>query len=282
MVKAIFGDDGGEKLLDFIRGCIIPHEQSFCFYLRKGVRHFETTTNSGHEGTNHAIKSGPSRVLPLHAIDKSAKIQLDMDCNKFNLYRQHLATALLGGATWSTSLTVNDITLPAEFMLKFAIRECENYASWRISNDKWLVVRSVEREVHSLVPRFHRVYTITLHAFEDRGCLTCDCNYFECNGMVCQHLVHVKTHYAAKSVITHHDISVRWWKAYLYFAMKNVHDCSSTEREKKESWTQFEEMSAKDLRSRKSFMTTLFLHFVGCTSLDRIPMINFRMPQNAA
>jgi hypothetical protein len=36
-------------------------------------------------------------------------------------------------------------------------------------------------------------------------------------------------YYAAKSVITHHDISVRWWKAYLYFAMKNVHDCSSTE-----------------------------------------------------
>jgi len=44
---AIFGDDGGEKLLDFIRGCIIPHEQSFCFYLRKGVRHFETTTSEG-------------------------------------------------------------------------------------------------------------------------------------------------------------------------------------------------------------------------------------------
>jgi hypothetical protein len=232
VVKAIFGDDGGEKLLDFICGCIIPHEQSFCFYLQKGVRHFETTTNSGHEGTNHAIKSGPSRVLPQHAIDKSAKIQLDMDCNKFkNLYRQHLAIALLGRTTWITSHTVNDITLPAEFMLKFAIRECENYASWRISNDKWLVVRSVEREVHSLVPRFHRVYTITLHAFEDHGCLTCDCNYFECNGMVCQHLVHVKTYYAAKSVITHHDISVRWWKAYLYFAMKNVHDCSSTERE---------------------------------------------------
>jgi hypothetical protein len=53
---------------------------------------------------------------------------------------------LLGRATWSTSLTVNNITLPAEFMLKFAIPECENYASWRISNDKWLVVRSVEWE----------------------------------------------------------------------------------------------------------------------------------------
>jgi hypothetical protein len=147
------------------------------------------------------------------AFDKSAKIQLDTDCNKFDLYRQHLATALLGRATWSTSLTINDITLPAEFMLKFAICECENYASWRISNDKWLVVRSVEQEMHSLIPCFHRVYTITLNAFEDCGCLTCDCNYFEYNGMVCQHLVHVKTYYAGKSVITHHDISVRWWKA---------------------------------------------------------------------
>ncbi len=189
----------------------------FCFYLQKGVRHFETTTNSGHEGTNHAIKSGPSRALPQHAIDKSAKVQLDTDCNKFDLNRQHLAIALLRRATWSTSLTVNeDITLPAEFMLKYAIRECENYASWRILyNNKWLVVRSVEREMHSLIPRLQRVNTITLNAFEDHGCLTCDCNYFECNGTVCQHLVHVKTYYAGKSVITHHDISVHWWKAYL-------------------------------------------------------------------
>jgi hypothetical protein len=128
----------GEQLLDFIRCCFIPHEQSFCFYLQKGVRHFETTTKSGHEGTNHEIKSGPSRVLPQHAIDKSAKIQLHTDCNEFDLYRRHLATALLARATWSTSLSVNNITLPAEFMLKFAIHECEHSSSWRISNNKLL------------------------------------------------------------------------------------------------------------------------------------------------
>jgi hypothetical protein len=75
---AIFGDDGGEKLLDFICCCIIPHEQSFCFYLQKGVGHFETTTNSIHEGTNHAIISGPSCVLPHYAIDELAKIQLGL------------------------------------------------------------------------------------------------------------------------------------------------------------------------------------------------------------
>ena len=45
VVKAVFGDEDGDKLLDFISGFIIPPEQSFCFYLRKDVRHFETSHN---------------------------------------------------------------------------------------------------------------------------------------------------------------------------------------------------------------------------------------------
>jgi hypothetical protein len=231
--KAIYGEDGGEKLLDFLRHSTIPHEQIFCFYLRKGVRHFETWTNSGHEGTNNAIKSGPSRVLPQHAIDKSAKIQVDSDLLKFDLYRRQVAAKLLGRAIWSLSQTVNHITLPADYMLKFAVRECESYASWRISKQKWLVIRSVERDAQSLIPRFHRVYTISLLPLDgDSCCLTCDCECFECNGIVCQRLVHVKKYYyGAQSEITHHDLAVRWWKAYLYFATKNMQDCSTTERD---------------------------------------------------
>ena len=172
----------------------------YCFYLQKGVRHFETTMNSGHEGTtNHAIKSGPSRVLPQHVIDKSAKIQLDLvDCHKFALYHRYLATALLGRATtWSSSPNVNHLTLSAEFILKSALLRCSNTSCWRTSNGKWLVVRSAEQEVHSLIPSCfrRRVYTITLQTFEHASCLMCDCNYFGCNGMVCQHLAHVKRRY---------------------------------------------------------------------------------------
>jgi hypothetical protein len=37
-IKAIFGEDGGDKILQFIRNHLIPQEQSYCFYLRKGVR----------------------------------------------------------------------------------------------------------------------------------------------------------------------------------------------------------------------------------------------------
>jgi hypothetical protein len=95
-IKATFGEDGGDKILHFIRNYLIPQEQSYCFYLRKGVRHVKMTTNSGHEGTNNPIKAGPSCVLPQHVIDKSVKIQVDTDSNKFDLYQQHLASVLFG------------------------------------------------------------------------------------------------------------------------------------------------------------------------------------------
>ena len=78
-----------------------------------------------------------------------------------------MSSALFGRATWSNSPTVNDVTLPAEFMLKFAIEESEKYASWRTSPYKWLVVRSVDRDVKSLIPSFHRVYTVISQCFEN-------------------------------------------------------------------------------------------------------------------
>ena len=124
-------------------------------------------------------------MLPQHGIDKSVKIQVDTDSNKFDLYQRHIASALFGRATWSNSPTVNNVTLPAEFMLKFAVDECESYASWRANPYKWLLVRSVDRDVHSLITGFHRVYTVTSHEFDNSVCLMCDCNYFEFNGMVC-------------------------------------------------------------------------------------------------
>ena len=102
------------------------------------------TTNSGHEGTNIAIKAGPSCVFQQHGIDKSVKIQVDTNSNKFDLYQQHMASALFGRATLSNFPTVNNLSLPAEFMLKLAVEECKGYASWRTSPYKWLVVLSVD------------------------------------------------------------------------------------------------------------------------------------------
>ena len=93
------------------------------------MRHFKITTNFGHEATNNAIEASPSCVLPQHGIDKSVKIQVDTNSIKFDLYQQHMTGALFGRATWSNSPTINDVTLPAEFMFKFALKQCKSYAS---------------------------------------------------------------------------------------------------------------------------------------------------------
>jgi len=96
------------------------------------VRHFKRSTHSDHESTNNAIKAGPSCVLPQHGVDKSVKIQVDTDSNNFDLYQQeYMASALFGRAMWSNSPTINDVTLPAEFMLKLALESCKSYAAWR-------------------------------------------------------------------------------------------------------------------------------------------------------
>jgi hypothetical protein len=99
-------------------------------------------------------------MLPQHGVDKSVKIQVDTDSNKFDLYQQYMASALFGRATWSNSPTINDVTLPAEFMLKVALEQCKSNASWRASPYKWLDVGSIDRDMHSLIPCFHRVYTV--------------------------------------------------------------------------------------------------------------------------
>jgi hypothetical protein len=79
-------------------------------------------------------------------------------------------------------------------------------------------------DVHSLIPCFHRVYIVTSLDFDNSVCLMCDCNCFKCNGMVCSHMVHVKKYYASNPEISHYNISVQWWKAYIYFSMKKESD----------------------------------------------------------
>jgi hypothetical protein len=73
----------------------------------------------------------------------------------------------------------------------------------------------------------------------------CDCNYFECNGVICPHMMHVKKYYASNPNISHHDISVRWWKSYIYFSMKKESDCSQTEKEIKQKLESIRENDCK-------------------------------------
>ena len=49
-------------------------ENSFCFYLKKTIRHYGAYINCGHEGSNNAIKNCASKVTPVHKIENALQI----------------------------------------------------------------------------------------------------------------------------------------------------------------------------------------------------------------
>ncbi len=102
-------------------------------------------------------------------------------------------------------------------------------------------------------------------------------SYFKCNCVVCPHVMHVKKSYASNPNISHHNISVHWWKAYIYFSMKKESDCSATEEEIKQK---LESICQNDCKVQTLFwrMTIILsLHSIVSTSVQRILMSNSQM-----
>jgi hypothetical protein len=73
-VVSILGEEGSASIVRFILKYVEPYELNYCFYLRLGVRHYDTYTNCAHEGTNNGLKHCGAPVLPVHSISRSATI----------------------------------------------------------------------------------------------------------------------------------------------------------------------------------------------------------------
>ncbi len=69
-------------ILNFLRGHVFTWEILYLHYLRKRIRHFNTSHSSAHEGTNHhGLKSHCAALNPRMDMDTSAKtlnIQQDL------------------------------------------------------------------------------------------------------------------------------------------------------------------------------------------------------------
>ena len=70
-VTDFIGRYNADKIMHFISEHVLVHEDMFLFYKRKCVRHFDESSNSCHEGSNHGTKSCAGKVLPNYHIDKS-------------------------------------------------------------------------------------------------------------------------------------------------------------------------------------------------------------------
>ena len=53
----------------YLKKVVEPLENSFCFYLKKTIRHYGAYINCGHEGSNNIIKHCASKVTPVQKIE---------------------------------------------------------------------------------------------------------------------------------------------------------------------------------------------------------------------
>ncbi len=77
----------------------------------------------------------------------------------------------------------------------------------------------------SPIPIFLHIWIVTVH---QTGTMLCSCKHFERMGLPCVHMACVAKLCHEKKIFgsitasflgfTHHDIAVRWWSSYMYYA----------------------------------------------------------------
>lgn len=219
--------DAVQEIENFLRSSVIPHEQHYCFYLRKSIRHFDMYTNNEHEGTNNGIKSSATPVRGIHSMDKATKIMVDQDQRKFGAQLLKESAKCQGSAMWSVSSTVDYVTEATECHLAKVIASIGNYASLRTKPNLFFVRYSAPRVTsESKLPRFDRLRTVRL---EHDGTLRCDCQFFEAHGKPCHHQAHVIFMHGNRTEFLHKDTASRWWRRSCVFAMKAKGSCTDSE-----------------------------------------------------
>jgi hypothetical protein len=140
-VTDILGEDATKTIISFARNFVFPHEEHFCYFLRKDKFHLDSHTNCGHEGTNNGLKHGAAPVQPQNRIDRAAQtLSFNADVKSVEtkiLMEQKLSTKSL----WSNSPTSNSVTDICESMLMFEWNEgCSRRKVFRTSHHRWIVI----------------------------------------------------------------------------------------------------------------------------------------------
>ena len=122
---------------------------------------------------------------------------------------------------WSKSSTSKFLTTKGESFVMNSLSQSDNYASFRKSDDCFLVIRSDGRVSDSLIPRFLRVHNVLVNS----GIMKCSCMCHERNGFPCSHMAHVlKNHYKDWDGFSMYDIAIFWWSAKLYYCSTKEQD----------------------------------------------------------
>ena len=225
-------------ILKFLRGHVFTCETLYLDYLRKSIRHFNTSHSSAHEGTNHGLKSHCAALNPRMDMDTSAKtLNIQQDLKAAEIEEMIYFDFTHTDKRWSKLPTSPYTVSLAEGLLLKMMSRIQLYESSFVGDGKFQVkymgdeigTAKVDSEHYSdftdtPIPLFRRIRIVTI---QDDGTMLCDCYQFEREGIPCAHQGCVATmcyQCCGKGFVgfTYHDISVHWCCAYMHMAYKKT------------------------------------------------------------
>ena len=118
------------QVKDFYVSRIYPHLDHIVFYKRKHLLHFDTNSNSAHEGTNRGMKSHAAPTNPQHTLSKATKVLTHQACLKSLSLQSDLARKINSKTLWSEQPTQGNVV---DLALNLIINEWEQRGHYDIA-----------------------------------------------------------------------------------------------------------------------------------------------------
>jgi len=129
------------RILDFITNYVLIYEDSYVFFRRKSIRHFNEYTNCAHEGTNHGTKSHAAQLLPSHTIFQAAKTMVFQSAIKCKELFVQAEKNMQHQKLWTNTPTAAHLTILGESIVTSSCKLSTNYTGERVGEHRWEVRR---------------------------------------------------------------------------------------------------------------------------------------------
>jgi hypothetical protein len=214
---------------EFYKNRIYPNLEHLVFYKRKHLLHFDTNSNSAHEGTNRGMKSHAAPTNPQHTLEKATQVLSHQARLKALVLQSGIASKANSTTLWSDQPGQSQLVDLAVCLIshEYAEREFYDIVGPFVSADGndifWLVMRRDQETQDAqlgTVPKVKRVRKI--ERCGERGTLLCNCCYFARVGIPCRHIIALLDHILGDEFkgITVDDVRVFWRIDYFLYGMQ--------------------------------------------------------------
>lgn len=241
-----------DKVSDFVRKHVEVHDNNFCFFRRKHLRHFDEYVNSLHEGTNNAIRHSAAPIKANMCIENTLVV-LNENSSRMNR-KQILNTSkeMHGTKVYAKLECAKSLSHMGYSMLNEAWLRRHLYTSVQVAVNKWYVIpckdvsnvsevvgspRGIPIESNNMgspkdiapiyngagLPKVNEKCKKDLYPRFKRvrvvtkvgNTLKCSCCYRDRYGIGCVHEYHIICHqFSGYNTPSHRECSIRWWNMY--------------------------------------------------------------------